>query len=229
MEPTKMATPAEQKPDEALIASVKEYVQEYMSHYDPSHDYKHIQRVLRLSHFILAQERADASSSAPQVPDYDDTLVTLGALLHDVGDKKYLAPGQDASTLARDVLLARGCPPALAARAQELVLHVSFSAERRDPGRTRAVVAAVPELAVVQDADRLDALGAVGVARCFAFTGAKDLAGTGLDGAVGHFVEKLERLEGMMKTAAGRRLARERTERIKTFRGWWEEENQGLS
>lgn len=219
------ATP-EQHGHEALIASVTEYVKEYMSHYDPSHDYKHIQRVLRLSHVILAQERALASPSSPP---YDDKLITLGALLHDVGDKKYLLPGQDASTLIRDVLLERGCPADLAAKVQDLALHVSFSTEKKNPQKTLDKIAAIPELAIVQDADRLDAIGAVGVARCFAFTGAKDLAGTGLDGAVAHFVEKLELLEGMMKTATGKKMARERTERIKMVREWWESEVLGLS
>lgn len=224
-----MTTPGEQNAQAALIASVDVYVQEYMSHYDPSHDYKHIQRVLRLAHALLAEERATNTSSSSSV-EYDDTLVTLGALLHDVGDKKYLGPGQDPTTLVRDVLVARDCPAALAATVQDLVLHVSFSTETRTAPQTmRDKIGALPELAIVQDADRLDALGAVGMGRCFAFTGAHDRAGTGLDGAVDHFVEKLERLEGMMKTAAGRRLARERTERIKTFRGWWESENLGLS
>jgi HD superfamily phosphodiesterase len=41
-----------------------------------------------------------------------------------------------------------------------------------------------------------------------------------------HFTEKLERLEGMMKTEAGRRMAQVRTERLRVFRGWWEEEQQ---
>lgn len=219
-----MAAPVEHKAHQALIASVTEYVQEYMSHYDPSHDYKHIQRVLRLSHVILAQERL--SLSPVQL---DETLVTLGALLHDVGDKKYLQPGQDPTTLVRDVLLERDCPADLADKVQDLVLHVSFSTEKKDPQRTRDKITAIPELAVVQDADRLDAIGAVGIGRCFAFTGAKDLAGTGLDGAVEHFIEKLELLEGMMKTGWGKKLASERAERLRTFRKWWESEEMGFS
>lgn len=219
-----MAAPAEHKTHRALIASVTEYIQEYMSHYDPSHDYKHIQRVLRLSHVILAQERL-----APSPVQLDERLVTLGALLHDVGDKKYPQPGQDPTTLVRDILLERDCPPDLADKVQDLVLHVSFSTEKKDPQRTRDKIAAIPELAIVQDADRLDAIGAVGIGRCFAFTGAKDLAGTGLDGAVEHFVEKLELLEGMMKTAWGKKLAGERTERLRTFRKWWESEEAGFS
>lgn len=223
--------------DQELVASVREYVREYMSQYDASHDFKHIERVLGLALQILQQERARAAGTgthvegqqpAPPPPPYDETLVTLGALLHDVGDKKYLQPGQDATTLVRDVLLERGAPAALAARVQDLALHVSFSTEKKDPRRTRDKIAALPELAIVQDADRLDAIGAVGIARCFTFGGAKG-RGNGLNESVEHFVEKLELLEGMMKTETGRVLARERTERLKIFRGWWESETQGLS
>lgn len=212
---------------EALISSVKEYVQDYMSRYDASHDYKHIQRVLGLSLAILEKERP--SPAVPVEQQYDETLVTLGALLHDVGDKKYLQPGQDANTLVRDLLLQLGAPANLADRVQDLVLHVSFSTEKKDPQKTREKIASMPELGIVQDADRLDAIGAVGIARCFAFTGAKDLSGDGLDGAIEHFKEKLELLEGMMKTHAGRALARDRTEKLKVFRSWWESETQGFS
>lgn len=214
---------------EPLIASIQAFVEEYMSHYDASHDYAHIRRVLSLAHLILAKERARASASASPPPAYNTTLVTLGALLHDVGDKKYpLPPTQSATTLVRDTLLARGATPALAATVQDLVLHVSFSAEKKShPGVVQQKIAAIPELAIVQDADRLDAIGAVGVARCFAFAGAKGAGG--LEGAVAHFGEKLELLEGMMKTGAGREMARERTERLRVFRGWWKSENQGLS
>lgn len=210
-----------------LISSVEEYVKEYMSHYDASHDFKHIQRVLGLAQFILREEtsRGTSSQSVQKPPtQYDGTVVTLGALLHDVGDKKYLQPGQDYTTLVREVLLERGAPVELADTVQDLALHVSFSTEKKDPQKIVEKISLIPELAIVQDADRLDAIGAVGIARCFAFTGAKG-GDDGLDGAVEHFKEKLELLEGMMKTETGKKLSRERTERLKIFRGWWEMEN----
>ncbi|KAL2277111.1 hypothetical protein FJTKL_00244 [Diaporthe vaccinii] len=210
---------------EELIKSVSSYVKEYMSHYDPSHDYNHIQRVHHLALLILDKE--SQSEPAAKSP-YDKTLLTLGALLHDVGDHKYLLPGQDSTTLVRDVLLERGCPADLADRVQDLVLHVSFSSEKKDPQKVLDKIASIPELAIVQDADRLDAIGAVGIARCFTFGGAK-MSARGLSGCVDHFEEKLELLEGMMKTGTGRQLARERTERLKVFRGWWESETLGLS
>jgi len=45
-----------------------------------------------------------------------------------------------------------------------------------------------------------------------------------MNDSIGHFVDKLEKLEGMMKTRAGKEMARQRTERLKVFKGWWEEE-----
>lgn len=221
------------QPSQTLVASIEEFVQEYMSHYDASHDYKHIQRVLGLAQNVLEKERARSSTSSSSSVtstqiQYDESLVTLGALLHDVGDKKYLEPGQDANTLVRDALLERGASSLLADKVQDLVLHVSFSTEKKDPQKIQEKIASIPELAIVQDADRLDAIGAVGIARCFTFGGAKG-RGNGLDGAIEHFEEKLELLEGMMKTETGKALAKERTERLKIFRGWWESENQGLS
>lgn len=74
----------------------------------------------------------------------------------------------------------------------------------------------------MQDADRLDALGAVGIGRAFTFGGAK--GGERMEKTMNHFVEKLERLQELMKTGEGRRIAKERTRRLVLFREWWEEE-----
>lgn len=221
-----------------LIQKVETYVEEYMSHYDASHDYNHIKRVLGLAQIIMAKEEERQASLALQegidpstdkTTFYNSMLVTLGALLHDVGDKKYLQPGQDATTLVRDVLLKNNCHVALATRVQDLVLGVSFSSEIKDPERVLEQIAKIPELAIVQDADRLDAIGAVGIGRCFAFTGAKSKSKAGLGSAIDHFGEKLVLLEGMMKTETGRLLARQRTERLRVFMGWWADEVEMLA
>jgi len=118
--------------------------------------------------------------------------------LHDVGDKKYLQPGEDVEIVVCELLLKNGASEALAARVQTVVKHVSFSAEKRDPQIVQDVLKTHPELAIVQDADRLDAIGAIGIGRTFTFGGAKRSEG-GMQGTIDHFHEKLELLETMMK------------------------------
>lgn len=205
-----------------LYKGVYAYVEDYMSRYDMSHDFNHILRVLSFAKRILESESEDGSKK------FDEQAIVLAALLHDVGDKKYLQPGEVAETMITGVLQKNGCPTRLMSKVALIVEHVSFSSEIKRPQLVKAMVTAHPELGIVQDADRLDAIGAVGIARCFAFGGAK-ASGRGLHGCIEHFVEKLENLQGMMKTEAGRRLAEERTRRLQEFRGWWDEENAGLS
>ncbi|OLN85950.1 Uncharacterized protein YpgQ [Colletotrichum chlorophyti] len=208
-----MAQPASTSSQD-LVAKVTEYVEAYMAKYDASHDFNHIKRVLSLAHRIYAQ--------SPTTPTLDKQTITLAALLHDVGDRKYLQPGEDATTLVSTLLQSLGADPQLAARVQTICLGVSYSSEIKDPARVRALIAEYPELAVVQDADRLDAIGAVGVGRCFTFGGAK--GARSMDDSILHFDEKLVKLEGMMKTDAGREMARERTARILKFMEWWQDE-----
>ncbi|KAF0326854.1 hd domain containing protein [Colletotrichum asianum] len=205
--------------NEELIAKVTEYVEAYMAKYDASHDFNHIKRVLSLAHRIYDQ--------SPASPALDKQIITLAALLHDVGDRKYLKPGEDASTLVSTVLQSLGADEILAARVQTICLGVSYSSEVKDPARVRSLIADYPELAVVQDADRLDAIGAVGIGRCFTFGGAK--GARSMDDSILHFEEKLVKLEGMMKTEIGKEMAKERTKRILTFMEWWQDEAGPIS
>lgn len=201
-----------------------------MHAHDPSHNPAHVHRVVALAHRILARERA----LHPEIP-YDQTTVTLAAILHDINDRKYASAVANADADAspvRTALLQHGATQEVAERVDVITAHVSYSTEKKIPD----VVARLrdegyPELAIVQDADRLDALGAVGVGRCFTYLGAsavrdgrKGEGMPGLDDAIEHFHDKLERLQGMMKTETGRKMARARTERLRTFREWWDEE-----
>jgi uncharacterized protein len=196
-----------------LFASVNTFVHAYMSSpgHDNSHDYHHILRVLSNAHRILTEE-PKSTSEAP----YKTLVVYLAALLHDVGDHKYAKPGEDAENQVSQVLIERGADEELATTVQAIVKHVGYTNEARDPQSVVDALQRFPELAVVQDADRLDAIGAVGVARCFAFGGAKG-KGRPLAGAIEHFDEKLVKLPDMMKTETGRFLARYRKKMLEDF------------
>jgi len=206
-----------------LYQGIYRYVEQYMSRYDASHDFNHVLRVLALAKHILAEEL----KANPWKKFYRQAVV-LAALLHDVGDKKYIQPGENAERMIEDVLAKNGCPPRFVAKVALIVEHVSYSSEIKRPQLVKAIVGAHPELAIVQDADRLDAIGAIGIGRTFAY-GAAKAADRGLQDTIDHFTDKLENLEGMMKTETGKRMARDRTQRLKDFRRWWEEENSIIS
>ncbi|KAI7568225.1 hypothetical protein KC343_g3027, partial [Hortaea werneckii] len=172
---------------------------------------------------ILAQELADNPWKK-----LHKQAVILAALLHDVGDKKYVQPGENSEQLIEGLLAKLGCPPRFISKVALIVEHVSYSSEIKRPQLVKAIVAAHPELAIVQDADRLDAIGAIGIGRTFAYGAAKQ-PDRGMEGSIEHFTDKLEKIEDLMKTETGKGMARERTERLQDFRKWWEEENDLIS
>jgi uncharacterized protein len=178
---------------------------------DGAHDWWHIWRVWRLA-VRLARTEARA----------DPTVVALGALLHDLGDWKFHGGDLEAAPREAGRLLRRlGANPELAGRVQAVCREVSFKG---------AGVKDCPsslEARIVQDADRLDALGAIGIARAFAFGGAhgRPLYEPGVkpvlhrsfaaykrsrSHTINHFHEKLLLLKGRLHTREAKRLARER-------------------
>ncbi|TVY80666.1 Uncharacterized protein LSUE1_G004507, partial [Lachnellula suecica] len=161
-------------------------------------------------------------ADAPSSITLDPTTITLSALLHDVGDRKYLQKGDDPSIMVRDLLLGFGAEQALAEKVQPICSGVSCSSEIKDRSHVRRLIAQHPELAVVQDADRLDAIGAVGVGRVFTYGGA--VVGRAMEDSMAIFKMKLFELEGIMKTEPGMQMAKERTAILRTFRKWWDEE-----
>ncbi|RYN70343.1 hypothetical protein AA0117_g10577 [Alternaria alternata] len=206
--------------DQSLFASINAFVHNYMSKYDNSHDYNHILRVLSNAHYIQTYERV----SNPSVK-YDTTALYLAALLHDVGDHKYAKPGEDVENQIRDTLLAHGANAKLADKVQTIVKYVSYTHEVRNPDAVKEMLLLHPELGIVQDADRIDAIGAVGIGRCFSF-GAAKMPDQPMERAVTHFEEKLFKLVGMMKTGKGREMARERHVVLEGFAKQWKEETR---
>ena len=153
----------------------------------------------------------------------------MAALLHDCDDKKY---GGDETTQpnARAALSAASVPPAAAERVLSIIRGVSYSSEvarlrASGGGGASSAAADDPELAlataIVQDADRLDAIGATGIARVFCFGGAR---GRPLAESVQHFHDKLLKLRDMCKTGAGRAAAAARHETMVSFLNCLEKE-----
>ena len=217
--------------EELLIKRTTHLVKTYMlqPQFDASHDFAHVQRVLALSQHILEAERRSNPAKT-----YNTTLVVLAALLHDVDDKKYIALSKQCSSndnktpQAEQMLLDLECPRATAVSVQRIIAAVSYTTEVNRPGLIKETLRDYPELAIVQDADRLDALGAVGVARAFAYGGAKQRH-RGLEETMLHFDEKLLHLGNMMKTQEGRRLASIKIERLQKFKEWWQDETTNLA
>lgn len=189
---------------------------------DPAHDVHHLMRVWRTARG-LAVEEAQAPTAARV-----DLLVVLGAsLLHDVVNVPKDHPDRcRASRLSADhaetVLRALGFPQGLLPAVRHAIEAHSYSA---------GIAPLTIEAKLVQDADRLESLGAIGIARCFATSGLMKRAlfhgddplaeGRPLDDlqyALDHFEAKLLRLPATMQTAAGRRRAQERADFLLTFR-----------
>jgi len=120
-------------------------------------------------------------------------------------------------------LLELGWPTVYASKAAAITPYVSYTAEATNAPGYASALANYPELAVVQDADRLDAIGATGIGRAFTYGGAKGKEG-GMPETMEHFEEKLIKLEAMMKTGEGQRLSVARAERLRIFGRWWHEE-----
>ncbi|KAG8525616.1 uncharacterized protein KY384_009260 [Bacidia gigantensis] len=199
-----------------IIEEVKKEVRERMEKFDGSHGFDHIERVLNLAQLLQINERR----KAPDVV-YRNDIIRLAALLHDVGDHKYLPEGEDGETLAERILLSHGVYEDLAANIQEIVNCVSYSHEIKDPEKVQRCLEKLPELAIVQDADRLDALGAVGVTRAIGFNIAE---GRTLQDGINHLNQKPAKLPGMMKTATGREMGKERLEKLQGIVKLWENE-----
>ncbi len=202
----------------AILDQVYLFVQNFFKDpkFDASHDFEHVLRVTKNALVIFDDEKNNAS--------FDPFIVLLGALLHDVEDKKYSDNSDPEKSIGpiEKLLSSLGLPEGQTLKVRALVNGVSYSSEIKDPDALSQLILKIPELAIVQDADRLDAIGAIGIARCFTFGGAKSVQS--LDDSVQHFRDKLLRLEGMMKTATGKRLAEKRSQRIQEFLSWWEDE-----
>lgn len=188
------------------IKSVEEYVREAVQQYDSGHGWSHIERVVRLAVHIHDCEAKG-----------DRYIVELGALLHDIGDHKFAV--HDGPAEIRRILGSLMVDQGVIDEVVSINENISFSKGKSDRPKS-------DELQIVQDADRLDAMGAIGIARAFSYGGFKgreiydprqgfvnppSLADSKNSAStVHHFYEKLLVLKNLMNTSTGRKLAEER-------------------
>ena len=166
------------------------------------HDFDHTMRVYRMAVRIAREEGADVET------------VALAALLHDVDDRKLSPQTCENKDRAVSFLRQNGMDEKTIDKIVQIISEISFSAGNGVPSTL--------EGCCVQDADRLDALGAIGIARTFAFGGSRnrrihDPEGLDRESSIQHFYDKLLLLKDRMNTATGKHLAVERDEFLRTF------------
>lgn len=191
-----------------IINDTMRMVREKLLNEGSGHDWYHIERVWKMAVTLAEEEQANRF------------VVELAALLHDLIDDKLVSNKEDAIQEVMYWLDGVGVSSKDSEKVLEIIDSISFKG-----GNTRKLE--TKEAQVVQDADRLDAIGAVGIARCFAYAGSvghplfdpelsvrEDMTEKeyrkGKTSAVHHFYEKLLKLKDLMNTDAARRIAEER-------------------
>lgn len=193
-----------------LITSTENFVKKTLAGAESGHDWWHILRVWNNAKLIA------------QTEDVNMTIIELAALLHDIADSKFnngdeeIGP-QTAANFLREI----GAEETIVEQVALIIKHLSFKASF--DGQTYFS----NELAVVQDADRLDAIGAIGIARAFTYGGyknremynpeikvdlnlTKETYKNSTAPTINHFYEKLLLLKDKMNTSTGKRLAQSR-------------------
>ncbi len=193
-----------------LIAETVRFVKETLKNAEGGHDWWHIYRVWQLAKQIAATEKVDI------------LVVELGALLHDIADAKFHDGDESVGPkLAQEFLLSQGVNQQHIEHVVSIINNISFG------GGNHNQVFKSLEIDVVQDADRLDALGAIGIARTFNYGGFKNREMYNPEIApnlnmtkeeyrnstaptINHFYEKLLLLKDRMNTATGKQMAEKR-------------------
>ena len=202
---------------EFYIAQTANYVKAELEGAESGHDWWHIFRVWKLADRIAREEHADL------------LVVSLGALLHDIADAKFYDGDETVGPRkAEDFLRTLQVPGHTIGKVRNIIRFVSFKNRHETPEEETL------ELHIVQDADRLDAMGAMGIARAFSYGGFKkremynpDIPPkTGMNKeeykkdtgpTINHFYEKLLLLKEMMHTATGRKMAQGRHRFMEKF------------
>ncbi|RYG73571.1 HD domain-containing protein [Lentibacillus lipolyticus] len=183
-------------------AAIRDYVRKIFQSDNTGHDFFHMQRVARTAKEIAACEKADLF------------ICEAGAWIHDIGDEKLFSDRKKAIWDVKDFLYSIQCTEEQVDRILEAAADVSFR-----KGKTPESL----EGKVVQDADRLDAIGAIGIARTFAYGASNDQLiwhdddGEQKNTSIQHFYDKLLNLKEMMNTDSAKQIATERHQFMETY------------
>lgn len=203
--------------NENLINNTIGFVKRELENAEGGHDWFHIERVYKNTLAIAKNEKCDL------------LVCQLGALLHDIADSKFHNGDEEIGPkTARKFLESENVSEEIIEHVIQIIQNISFKG-----GNFEKQFNSI-ELQVVQDADRLDAIGAVGIARCFNYGGFKNRTIYNPEIApnlnmskeeyknsdsptINHFYEKLLLLKDKMNTESGKKIALERHEFMETF------------
>ena len=185
-----------------MIEQAIEFAKQIFAGDGSGHDFDHTMRVYRMAVRIAAEEGADQE------------IVAMAALLHDVDDRKLSPQTCENKDRAVGFLRENGMEEGKIAQIVRVISQISFSAGNGRPDSLEGMC--------VQDADRLDAIGAIGIGRAFAFGGSRDRRMHDPEGmdqttTIQHFYDKLLLLKDRMNTAAGRMLTQQRDQFLRIF------------
>lgn len=197
-----------------VIVDTETFVRSTLDKEGTGHDYWHSVRV-RNTALVLAHEEGA-----------DELVVELGALLHDIADHKLHGGDREKGPrMAREWLTGQGVETKVVGHVVNIVTHMSWSKSHAGNMAFDSL-----EMRIVQDADRLDAIGAIGIARAFAYGGYKsrplydpeqpfssEYTGECASSTLHHFYEKLLKIADQMHTETARTLARERHVHMEEF------------
>ena len=205
-----------------VIANTMAYVKNTLKNAEGGHDWFHIERVYKNALTIAKDE------------DVDFFVVQLGALLHDIADSKFYDGDETIGPkLAREFLLEQEVPNSIIEHVENIIQHISYKSNLKSMATdSQTKQFSSPELHVIQDADRLDAIGAIGIARCFNYGGfknrelhnpetppnlnqSKEEYKKSKAPTINHFYEKLLLLKDLMNTECGKKLAEREEKRMK--------------
>ncbi len=207
-----------------------DYVKETLTHVEGGHDWWHIYRVWNLAKRIAKKEK-----------NVNVFIVELGALLHDIADSKFYDGDEDIGPRkAKESLQSLQLNEEVIMHVEQIIKNISFK------GGTHTQAFKSPELDVIQDADRLDALGAIGIARTFNYRGYKhrilydpsiqpnlqmnkEEYKKSTAPTINHFYEKLLLLKDRMNTPTAKKMAEKRHKFMEHYLKQFYKEWEGTS